>query len=92
MTDDEDERRRRRRAALGAAGGLLVAAIMLGPLLFRVVGRNLLDLEPPGWLRWVGPTVGLGKLLFLAGLGVLAVLSVIGEWDRRRRSGQDETR
>ena len=79
----------------GAVAGLILAGLVV----VRLVGHRLLgldlpdvglprvelpDVDLPGWLRWVGPVFGVGKLLFLVGLGVLAVL---GEWERRRRKG-----
>jgi protein-S-isoprenylcysteine O-methyltransferase Ste14 len=64
----------------------LVAAVVLAVLIARLVGWvrldfHPLDLGPPRWLRWLGPVLGVGKLVFLVGLGVLAAL---GEWERRR--------
>jgi hypothetical protein len=86
----DDERPRRRRATGAAAAGLLIALLVVAPLvvrLFRWIDLDLPDVplpdvDAPGWLRWVGPVLGAGKLLFLVGLGLLAVL---GEWERRRR-------
>ena len=93
----DDERRQRQRATLGAVAGLVLATLVVVRLLLhRVLGVDLPDLDLPavdvpdidlpGWLRWAGPVLGVGKLLFLVGLGVLAVL---GEWERRRRKGSD---
>lgn len=93
----DDEHRQRQRATLGAVAGLVLVALVVGRLvLHRVLGVDLPDLslpavdipdvDLPGWLRWLGPLLGVGKLLFLVGLGVLAVL---GEWERRRRKGSD---
>jgi hypothetical protein len=64
----------------------LLAAVVLAALIARLAGWvrfdfHPLDLEPPRWLRWLGPVLGVGKLLFLVGLGLLAAL---GEWERRR--------
>jgi hypothetical protein len=87
----DDEHRQRQRVTLGGVAGLVLAALVVGRLVgHRLLGLDLPDLpsvdlpdvDLPGWLRWVGPVFGVGKLLFLVGLGVLAVL---GEWERRRR-------
>ena len=64
----------------------LVAAVVLAVLIARLLGWlrfdfRPFDLHPPGWLRWLGPALGVGKLVFLVGLGLLAAL---GEWGRRR--------
>jgi hypothetical protein len=81
----DDEHRQRRRATLGAVAGLILAALVVVRLVVhRLLGLDLPDVDVPGWLRWAGPVLGVGKLLFLVGLGVLAVL---GEWERRRRQG-----
>ena len=72
---------------------LVLAALVVGRLVFhRVLDLDLPDLDvpdvdPPGWMRWIGPAIGAGKLLWLAGLGLVVVLAAIGEWSRRRRDG-----
>ena len=83
----DEERRERRRAIGGGAVGLLIAVLLVTRLAGHRLGLDLPDLDVPHvglphWLRWLGPVLGVGKLLFLVGLGALAVL---GEWDRRRR-------
>lgn len=93
----DDDARRQRQATAGTVAGLLLAALVVGRLvLHRVSGLDLPDLglpgvdvpevDLPGWLRWLGPLLGVAKLLFLVGLGVLAVL---GEREGRRRAGKD---
>lgn len=91
----DDERRGRQGTTAGAVVGLVLVTLVVVRLVgHRVLGLDLPDLglpdldppdvDLPGWLRWVGPVLGVGKLLFLVGLGVLAVL---GERERRRRRG-----
>jgi hypothetical protein len=91
----DDERRQRQGTTAGAVVGLILAILVVARLVWhRVLGLDLPDLDLPdidtpdialpGWLRWLGPLLGVAKVLFLAGLGVLAVL---GEWERRRRKG-----
>jgi hypothetical protein len=80
----DDEPAQRRRGAGAAVAGALVALLAVTLLLGRLFGLFDLDppdIDPPRWLRWIGPVFGVGKLVFLVGLGLLAVL---GEWERRR--------
>jgi hypothetical protein len=81
----DDEPTQRRGSPGAAVAGLVVALIAVTLLVGRLFGLFDLDppdIDPPRWLRWIGPVFGVGKLLFLVGLGLLAVL---GEWERRRR-------
>jgi hypothetical protein len=89
MIDDE------RRTGRGVTGGVVLGLLLAGLVVLRLAGSRLgfdlpdvalPELHLPGWLRWIGPVLGIGKLLFLIGLGLLAVL---GKWERRRRSGGD---
>ncbi len=86
VIDDEPTPRRQDGGPL-AVVGLLVAVVAVALLIGRLFGWLQFDFHPfdlglPRWLRWIGPVLGVGKLVFLVGLGVLAVF---GEWERRRR-------
>jgi hypothetical protein len=90
-----DEKRRKAGSRAGAVVGLVLALSVVARLVFhRVLGRDLPDLprpevDLPGWLGWIGPVLGAGKLLLLAGLGLVVVLTTIGERSRRRRDGDE---
>jgi protein-S-isoprenylcysteine O-methyltransferase Ste14 len=86
MTKEPSQRRRQDGGPVTVVVGVL-AAVALAVLIARLAGWarfdfHPLDLDPPGWLRWLGPVLGVGKLVFLVGLGLLAAL---GAWERRRR-------
>lgn len=80
MIEDEPTRWRHDGGPVAILGGLIAAtvvALLVALLVARLFGWLHLGFRPrdgglPHWLRWVGPVLGVGKLVFLVGLGVLA--------------------